>query len=177
LSIVDIDALLDELSSYSAFSHVSIRSFYTAETRRDKLAIFRELYRSLSPIEASFLTQIILKDLRPLLYPLPQTHFTTALLRFNSASIEMLTKEHAMLTWDPSRWMLKMYRVRSNLDDVAAWFKRAGSYPNVDTPQVGIPIEVISHNHYYPWITIDIHSPRYPSLRRVAAASRLFISS
>ena len=177
LSITDVDTLLAELASHSGFSHVSIRNQYTRNTRRRKCTIFRALYRSLSPIDASFLTQIILKDLRPLLYPLSQTHYTTALKQFNSASVKMLTKEHAMLAWDPSRWMLEMYRVRSNLHDAAAEFERSGSHANAVTPKVGTPIEVFSHS-----IVITMRQPlmvliRYPSLRKAEVATTLFIPS
>lgn len=142
LSIVHIDTLLDELASHSGFSHVSIRNRYSINTRRQKHTILRALYRSMSPIDASFLTQIILKDLRPLLYPLSETHYTVSLKQFNSESVKMLTKEQAMLAWDPSRSFLEMYHVRSSLDDAATAFEKHGRSINAWEPQLGTPIEV-----------------------------------
>lgn len=72
-------------------------------------------------MDASVLTQIILKDLRPLLYPLSEWHYSTALTKLNSASVKMLTKEHAMNAWDPSKAMLRFYRVRCDIDQAAAF--------------------------------------------------------
>ncbi|KAJ7777837.1 hypothetical protein DFH07DRAFT_796301, partial [Mycena maculata] len=139
-SIVDVDALLDELASHSGFSDASVRARHPHATRRPKALIIRDLYRSLSPLDASFLTQIILKDLRPLLYPLTDTHYTVALKSFNSAAVTELTKEDAMRVWDPGHRMLAIYRVRSRLDDASATFE-AGITGTV-MPQIGIPVEI-----------------------------------
>ncbi|KAJ7918946.1 DNA ligase N terminus-domain-containing protein [Mycena leptocephala] len=139
LSIAEVDNLLEELASHSGYSDISVRANARA-TRRPKSTIIRALYRSLSPLDASFLTQIILKDLRPLLYPLADTHYTVALKSFNSVAVTHLSKEDAMKAWDPSRQMLNIYRVRSGLDDAAAAFD-AGINGAV-MPQIGTPIEI-----------------------------------
>lgn len=98
------------------------------------------MYRSLPPFDAACLTQIILKDLRPVIYPLPDTHYTVALKGFKSNAVTLITKEHAMTAWDPTGSMRKTYLVRSSLDEAADSFEQeAGQYA---VPRVGTPIEV-----------------------------------
>ncbi|KAF7356774.1 DNA ligase [Mycena venus] len=140
LSIAEVDDLLEELASHSAYSSISVRNNNPRATRRSKSVILRALYRSLSPLDASFLTQIILKDLRPLLYPLPHVHYTVALKSFNSVSLIQLSKEDAMNAWDPTRQMLSIYRIRSGFDDAAAAFD-AGITGTI-VPRIGTPIEI-----------------------------------
>ncbi|KAJ7245174.1 hypothetical protein B0H12DRAFT_1211485 [Mycena haematopus] len=137
LSIGEVDNLLEELASHSGYSNISVRS---NATRRSRTTILRALYRSLSPLDASFLTQIILKDLRPLLYPLPDTHYTAALKSYNSGSVTQLSKEDALKAWDPTRQMLYNYRVCSRLDDAAAAFD-AGIVGTI-APRIGSPITI-----------------------------------
>ncbi|KAJ6581305.1 hypothetical protein B0H19DRAFT_1018028 [Mycena capillaripes] len=138
LSIAEVDNLLEELASHSGYSDISVRNQHA--TRRSKPTILRALFRSLSPLDASFLTQIILKDLRPLLYPLPDAHYTVALKSFNSMAVTQLSKEDAMEAWDPSRQMLKIYRVRSGLDDAAAAFD--SGFTGTVLPRIGTPVEI-----------------------------------
>lgn len=143
LSIAQVDELLDELASTSGYTHESIRKKYPQATRRSRLSILKILFRGLSPIDASFLTQIILKDLRPILYPLRETHYTTALLDYNAASVKMLIKEHAMTTWDPTKWMLNAYRVKSTIEEAANSFELPPNERGPIAPQIGIPVAVI----------------------------------
>jgi DNA ligase-4 len=121
ISIAALDELLDELAAKSGYSHKSLHSKYSKEHSRPRSAILRTLFRLLSPEDASVLVQIILKDLRPLMYPLTEFHYTTALTRFNASSVKMLIKEHAMDVWDPSRLLSSFYRMRSSLDEAAAF--------------------------------------------------------
>jgi hypothetical protein len=121
ISIAAIDELLDELAAKSAYSHKSVRSKYPKQHSRPRSTILRTLFRHLSPEDASVLTQIILKDLRPIMYPLIEFHYTTALTKFNASSVKMLNKEHAMDIWDPSRLLSSFYRMRSSLDEAAAF--------------------------------------------------------
>jgi DNA ligase-4 len=96
-------------------------------------------------LDASFLTQIILKDLRPLLFPLAETHYTVALTKYNTKSVATLSKEDTMRAWDPSGWMLKTYKVRASLREAANAFELQSSDQDpVATPQprIGAPIEV-----------------------------------
>ncbi|TFK32795.1 hypothetical protein BDQ12DRAFT_691997 [Crucibulum laeve] len=116
LTIVQVDELLNELASNSSYSHKSIHAKYPPGIRRKRIIIFQDLFRQLPPDDSCFLTQIILKDLRPVLYPLSEAHYTSALRNFKSNSVRMLTLEHAMKAWDTTGWLLKCYRVRSEMD-------------------------------------------------------------
>ncbi|KAK8849569.1 hypothetical protein IAR55_004904 [Kwoniella newhampshirensis] len=107
LSIRELDGLLDELAASSPFSQLS-QSPIPARSTSTLLAI---LYRdsSLSPYALSVLTQIILRDLRPLLSPLPLLPIRnpTAMLRLKStAGPEQLTLRDAMISWDKKMWDL-----------------------------------------------------------------------
>ncbi|KII85754.1 hypothetical protein PLICRDRAFT_700571 [Plicaturopsis crispa FD-325 SS-3] len=142
LSIADVDSLLDELASKSSFSDHSIRRQCPPTNRptRSRIKVLQELYHGLSPLEASFVTQIILKDLRPLLYPISETHYTIALNAYNTRSITALTKEDAMRAWDSTGNLQKIYRVRSRLDEAVKEFETGEN--SVPTPVLGTPIEI-----------------------------------
>lgn len=143
LSIAEIDSFLDELASTSAFSEHSIRSIRTTSTlHRPRQAILRDLYRSMPALDASYLTQIILKDLRPLLFPLSETHYTAALKNYNTKSIASFTKEDAMRAWDPSGHFLRIFRVRACLRKAANAFESREFDQAIPSPQIGIPIQV-----------------------------------
>ena len=155
LSIAEVDALITELASKCAFSASAVRHRAPGGVANDatdhigvRARILRKLYLRLSPAEASLVTQIILKDLRPLLYPLPDeaAHYRTALLKFNNKSIEPLTKWGAMHAWDPSGRMLALYRVRASLEEAAAAYEKLQVGGQVEDtvfqPQIGVPIMV-----------------------------------
>jgi DNA ligase-4 len=125
----------------SAFSDPSLRKL-PPRTRR---VILFDLYRSIPALDASFLTQIILKDLRPLLFPIAETHYTAALTKYNTKSVAPLTIEDAMRAWDHSGRMLKIYKVRASLHEAANAFELESSHqhsPATPQPRIGIPIEV-----------------------------------
>ncbi|KAI0065581.1 hypothetical protein BV25DRAFT_1851055 [Artomyces pyxidatus] len=107
-SLTEVDALLTELASRSKWSDSSI--FDASKSGRTRQQILRALYSPLRPRDAAFLTQILLKDLRPLLYPLAVTHTTAALLKYNSTAITALSKDHALRAWDQSGHLLARYR-------------------------------------------------------------------
>ncbi|ESK96426.1 atp dependent dna ligase domain protein [Moniliophthora roreri MCA 2997] len=125
LSISTVDSLLDELASKSRFSDSSVRKRISASKRRRREDVLKDLFRPLCPFDAACLAQIILKDLRPLMYPLSekQMHYTAA-LKVKSNSVEELTIFDAMKMWDPTLSMLKMHRVCSSLSDAADSFER-----------------------------------------------------
>ncbi|KAK0446631.1 hypothetical protein EV421DRAFT_1901481 [Armillaria borealis] len=123
LTIDEADKFLDELAAISAYSDSSVRSKYPSKMRRRRNHIIREAYSTLSAVDASFFTQIILKDLRPLLYSSNSRHYTDALKNYNSTSIHALTKEDAMKIWDPTRSMLQSYSYAATLEDAAAAFE------------------------------------------------------
>ena len=136
-SVAEIDALLTELASTSAFSSAAVRGPRTA--RRKPRDILADLYKPSTPSSASVITQIILKDLRPLLYPLKETRYTAQLLQYNSRAVCMLSKEEAMKVWDSSGRMIQAYRVRASLEEAAAAFEHPDAFVQ---PEVGVPIPV-----------------------------------
>ncbi|KAJ7050474.1 hypothetical protein C8F01DRAFT_1067664 [Mycena amicta] len=140
LTMANVDQLLDELAANSGFTCASIRKDYPIATRRNKETILRALYRCLAPLDAAWLTQILLKDLRPMLYPLSATHYSRALKAYNSVSVAELSKEEAMKVWDPSGRLLHCYRVRSRIDDAASAFEAGG--PLSFNPQIGQPVPI-----------------------------------
>ncbi|KAI0630766.1 hypothetical protein C8Q77DRAFT_1135097 [Trametes polyzona] len=143
MSIARVDSLLAGLASTCAFSADSTRKSFSG-FRRTREAILTELYNSLTPSECAVLTQIILKDLRPLLYPIPRSasHYTSALLEYKSNAVTMLTKEAAMHAWDPSGRMSLIFRMRANLEEAALAFESFANGEGLPQPTVGVPIQI-----------------------------------
>ncbi|KAF7977593.1 hypothetical protein HWV62_3192 [Athelia sp. TMB] len=141
LSLADVERLLNELASTSAFSDRTFRQSLPS-VPRSRNTILRDLYRSIPSLDAAFLTQIILKDIRPLLYPLSETHYTVALTKYNTKAVATLTKEAAMMIWDPSGRMLRTYKVRANLYDAARTWELEPENAYTPDPQLGSPIEI-----------------------------------
>ena len=142
-SLQEVDALLDELASTSLFSDKSFRdgNASTSNNKRSKSSILRALYDSLPATDAAYLTQIILKDLRPLLYAPPSANTSRVLLAYNTRSKQVLTREQFMKEWDPSGSMIKMYKVRAKLDEAAMGFEAGGTLVPAH-PCWGVPVEV-----------------------------------
>ncbi|KAF8449063.1 DNA ligase/mRNA capping enzyme [Boletus edulis BED1] len=142
-SLQEVDALLDELASTSLFSNKSFHdgNASMSNTKRSKSAILRSLYDSLPATDAAYLTQIILKDLRPLLYPPPSAMTSHVLLAYNTRSKQVLTREQFMKAWDPSGSMIKMYKVRAKLDEAAMGFEAGGTLVTAH-PRWGVPVEI-----------------------------------
>lgn len=140
-SLQDINVLLDELASTSAFSDKSLHAAHSLSPARSKSAILRSLFESLPALDAAYLTQIILKDLRPILYAPPVASTSRALLEYNTNSKLVLTMEQFMKAWDPSGSMLKMYKTRANITEAALCFEAGGaiSHPR---PRWGVPVEL-----------------------------------
>jgi DNA ligase-4 len=108
LKISELDSLLDSLASLSHFSQLS----QPGPSTLTQSTILTRLYRDagLSPYSLAVLTQIILRDLRPLLSPLPRlaTRNPTSMLRLKSnAGPAQLDLYQAMKCWDPR--MLDLY--------------------------------------------------------------------
>jgi hypothetical protein len=114
LGIPQVDRLLTQLASLSPFSHSSIQRSPNLPSSR--VEILKILYSSLSPTEALFLTQIILKDLRPVLYPSKETHYTAALKHQKSNSVVYLDVVDALKVWDPTLNALSRWRVVSSFE-------------------------------------------------------------
>lgn len=119
LTLARVDALLDELAASSTFSQLSQRS-QEAKSSHDPLAVLHTLYRDsgLSPCAAGALTQIILRDLRPLLAPPPRAHPALQLRTTVTASPAYLTLPAAMKVWDPR--MVRAYRAGLGCLDACA---------------------------------------------------------
>ncbi|KAI0642398.1 hypothetical protein C8Q79DRAFT_251688 [Trametes meyenii] len=142
LSLNDVDALLSELAATSPFSATADSS--SSASRRSREAILTELYTSLSPFEGAVVTQIILKDLRPLLYPIPPSasHYTSALIQYKSNAVAMLTKEAAVHAWDPSGRMSIIYKNRAKLEDAARAYEICAKGDELPQPVVGTQIQI-----------------------------------
>ncbi|TFK71618.1 DNA ligase/mRNA capping enzyme [Pluteus cervinus] len=100
LTVTEINEALDELASHCDFSHISIRRRFPSTTRRSRLVILQSLYRELHHNDGAILTQIILKDLRPILYPVVADHFTVALRCYNTSSVKILARGSALSLWN-----------------------------------------------------------------------------
>ncbi|KAI0313273.1 hypothetical protein OF83DRAFT_1142144 [Amylostereum chailletii] len=96
LTIHEVNDFLTELAALNAFSSRSVRSSFHNAPKRTQRAILSDLFLSLPVTDAGFLAQIILKDLRPMLYPIAARDTYTALLGFKSNAVFMLSMEDAM---------------------------------------------------------------------------------
>lgn len=133
LDILQVDRLLTQLASFSSFSNSSVQQDPNLPSSRNET--LKILYSSLSPTEASFLTQIILKDLRPVLYPSKETHYTAALKNQKNNSIVHLDVVDALKAWDPTLNALSRWRVVSS-------FEVALLSDDRDLVTVGNPLQV-----------------------------------
>lgn len=131
--MLQVDKLLTQLASFSSFSHPNIKKDQNLPSSR--VETLKSLYSSLSPTEASFLTQIILKDLRPVLYPSKEMHYTAALKNQKSNSIAQLDVVDALKVWDPTSTALSRWRVVSS-------FEVALSIGDHDLVSIGNPLQV-----------------------------------
>ncbi|EMD39194.1 hypothetical protein CERSUDRAFT_122630 [Gelatoporia subvermispora B] len=145
ISIVEVDALLTELACTCPFSAPATRASHGARPR-DRTSILRALYARLSPAEAAVVTQIILKDMRPLLYPnaAEARHYSSALLEYNSNAVTPLRRDDAMRKWDPSGRMLRAYRVRGFFEEASLAFecKTDEEAQQYLVPRVGCLIQI-----------------------------------
>lgn len=116
MTIGEVDALLDQLAAGSSWSQLS----QIPSDRPTQMTILQRLFRDsgMSPYALSVLTQIILRDLRPLLFPLPLRYVGRPELLIRetiSSAPNLLTVESAMFRWDTT--MAKLYREgKGNID-------------------------------------------------------------
>lgn len=109
LTLSELDKLLDQLAAPSPYSQLSIPPVDPP----DPVVVLRQLFRdsNLSPNALGVLVQIIMRDLRPLLCPLPtmRTRHPTAMLRLKiTAAPQPLNMHLAMWCWNPV--MARLYR-------------------------------------------------------------------
>ncbi|KAH8832609.1 hypothetical protein DL96DRAFT_1582827 [Flagelloscypha sp. PMI_526] len=130
ISVLDVDSLLDELSASSGFTDSSVRSKHLAKNKRSRIHILSSLFRPLTPLASAVIVQIILHDLRPLLYPLPPdaSHYTSALTGYNSNSVHPITKEEFMFLVEPTGSLHRFYKRTSNIKQAAELWQREMSF-------------------------------------------------
>jgi DNA ligase 4 len=128
----DLEALLDQLARHCRFSQ---HAYISDESALQPVeSILQDIYDSVTPEEASFITQVLLKDLRPLYYPLTLVHTTSNLLKGKSTINEFKIYQ-AMKAWHPQ--LPSIYRVYADLDqsfDILRNGIPAPYYPIVGTP-------------------------------------------
>ncbi|KAM0787656.1 hypothetical protein ACM66B_003720 [Microbotryomycetes sp. NB124-2] len=143
LTLGRVDELLDELASRSSFSAKSVFLGLQRTTRRSLGCILADLLDPLTPRQVSILTQILLRDLHPILYPLPTQQGEVALQRYNTTAHEVIELYHTMREWHED--MPAYYRVCSDLDLAALAVEDAIRFNGElepPKPQIGVPIEV-----------------------------------
>jgi DNA ligase 4 len=136
-SMNDIDDLLSKLASTSAFSSTDLRA--SISPRHKPREILCDLYRLATPVSAAVITQIILKDLRPLLYPLKESHYRAQLLQYNSQAVYMLTKEQAAWVWDSTGKMAGALKTRASLYEAIEACENPEHFVR---PKIGVSIPV-----------------------------------
>lgn len=119
IDIQRLDALLDELASHCEYSCNEVRQLaYDRQKHRFRSCILFDLFSPLSAKESAYLAQIILRDLTPLLYPLPTCIAEAALSKFNSSSYQELSLTEALREW---HWLLPIvYRYRADIGQAFA---------------------------------------------------------
>lgn len=143
MSIRELDALLDKLAAHSTFSQLS-QPPSSLPTPPDLLTT---LYRDshLSAYALAVLTQIILRDLRPLLSPLPSLRVSnpTAMLRLKSnAGPAQLELYAAMKCWD-ARMAELCRKGMGDLNACADEVERMGVGASCSSgPVVGVNVQV-----------------------------------
>ncbi|KAL0574607.1 hypothetical protein V5O48_007357 [Marasmius crinis-equi] len=140
LNLTAVDALLDELAAFSRWTEKSIRDRFPKK-RRQRQDVLKQLFRPMTPFDAACLAQIILRDVRPLMYPLceKQMHYTAALKEFKSNCVIELNRLPAMKVWDPTLVFLKSHRVCFSLEHAADAFERG--VPMTE-PVYGLQLEI-----------------------------------
>ncbi|KAG8965975.1 hypothetical protein FRC03_012710 [Tulasnella sp. 419] len=139
ISLSRVDELLDELALHSPFSELRNSSNHQP---RPQMAIISDLYSTLNPSGAAVMTQIILQDLRPLLYPPPTTRSRANLIGYNSNSFQALTVPAALRLWDPL--LPQIFKVRATLEDAFETLATLDSTPGHLKlgPSVGTQVQI-----------------------------------
>lgn len=161
-----MDGLLSELASLSMWSDSSLRSTSRepdSPNHRTRKEILRTLYNDLPYSDACYLTQIILKDLRPVLYPTPGRTTAESLLGFKSDSVKMLSKEDAMRLWDDTGLMRKAFDARGTFEEAALVFEGGEEQVN---PVIGKKLQV-RPSPYHIFLLQEYISKYTNSYRRV----------
>ncbi|KAL8279100.1 hypothetical protein RQP46_008558 [Phenoliferia psychrophenolica] len=144
LTIGEVDALLDELASFCSYSAPGVYRGSPSRSSHDPDvdAVLKRLLDPLTAPEIAIIIQIILRDLSPLLYPLPTLSGTQALQDYNAMPYSEITLRDAMAAWHPKVPLL--YGLTADLDVVMAETENleweAGVYKR--RPLIGTPAQV-----------------------------------
>jgi len=115
LKLSVLDRLLDELAVLCDWSNLGKHPFQKPYRRPP--VVLQDIYRPLSARESAYITQIILKDLRPLLYPIPSLSVHRALMEYDSKAFQELIPYSMMKAW---HWaMPRIYRAKADYDKAA----------------------------------------------------------
>ncbi|KAH8921751.1 hypothetical protein BT69DRAFT_1320634 [Atractiella rhizophila] len=99
LSLVDAYTLLVELASRCAWTQIAGQDVKTSDrSRRREQEILQDLFRPLSAAEAAVMTQILLKNTKPLLNRV-HGNGSVALRQYNANSTAALTRDEAADIW------------------------------------------------------------------------------
>ena len=142
----DVDRLLSELARYSPWSSLDVRHPRDEEAKKGRIRdVLSRLYSDLPPLDAAVLTQVILKDLRPILYPLPATGTTASLLSYNANAVYMLTLEDVLRDWNgPNNhysWLWYQYHILSDFTSLGQ-FMEQNPIGTTAMPRVGTRVLV-----------------------------------
>lgn len=169
-----MDDLLEELASLSPFSHRSVRDHHSSSPKRDRRSIIQDLYTNMIPKDAAYLTQIILKDLSPLLYPLSaesSAHYTAALKQGKSNEVHVLSRWEALRAYDTDGFMTRAWGVRG-LQGAAEAYE---NHEYVCGPMMGYQLQVSA---YMLWLgAFDLIRSRFQSHRKVYRACTHWVYS
>lgn len=98
-------------------------------------------YSLMCPYDAGIFTQLILKDMRPILYPIRAKGTFAALRNSNSKAVHMLTIAEAMRVWTSTNTLYRCYVLRSTIEDACElWGMSTRGYSV--SPKLGVPIKV-----------------------------------
>ncbi|KAH9462629.1 hypothetical protein MJO28_002604 [Puccinia striiformis f. sp. tritici] len=147
-----VDRLLDELAVLSNWSNIGKHPF--RKPYRRPTFILQDLYQSLSPREAAYMTQIILKDLRPLLSPLTSSSTYRSLVDYDSKAFEGISPYWMMKAW---HWaMPRIYRAKADFDTAADLCER---FPR-DTKELPADLEQLLRSLTKPQLGTPVNIPK-----------------
>ncbi|KAK4698270.1 hypothetical protein P7C70_g8011, partial [Phenoliferia sp. Uapishka_3] len=146
LTLIEVDQYLDELASFSEYSAPEVRRLRPPKTRKVD-DIIKSLLDPLTTSEIAIMIQIILRDLHPLLYPLPTLSGNKSLHEYNAMPYYEITLQRALKAWHEK--MPFLYRLTADLDIVAREVEVPGWEANVFTraPIIGVPVQVPKSLH------------------------------
>ncbi|PLW58699.1 hypothetical protein PCANC_00264 [Puccinia coronata f. sp. avenae] len=152
LKLSDLDLLLDELALSSRWSNIGTHSF--RKPYRRPSTVLRDIYARVSPRESAYITQIILKDLRPLLNPIPSLSVYKSLIDYDSKAFQEITPYSIMKAW---HWaMPRIYRAKADYDVAADLCEKIPR----DRRKMTGPLEELLQNLIKPQLGTPVNIPK-----------------